>query len=183
MKQAIAGVTPFRVGEATIMIVWPSIASTWFGRMMGRLYRIKAGIGFVTLGNLIALASAPLMAMAILGKFIAAFVAGIPLLGLPFRLLPNGVIRYILTNRRVIIARGLKPAAEQYVELDRFDDIEVVVQPGQEWYPAGDLVFKRGAVETFLLRGVLRPETFRQTCLKARQAYVGVKQAMELVQA
>jgi hypothetical protein len=110
-------------------------------------------------------------------------VAGIPLLGLPFRLLPNGVIRYILTNRRVIIARGLKPVAEQYVELDRFDDIEVVVQPGQEWYPAGDLVFKRGAVETFLLRGVLRPETFRQTCLKARQAYVGVKQAMELVQA
>ena len=183
MKQAIAGVTPFRVGEATIMIVWPSIASTWFGRTMGRLYGIKAGIRFVTVGNLIALASAPLMAGAILGKFVAAFVAGIPLLGLPFRLLPNGVIRYILTNRRVIIARGLKPIAEQYVELDRFDDIEVVVQPGQEWYPAGDLVFKRGTVETFLLRGVLRPETFRQTCLKARQAYVGVKQAMELVPA
>src|SRR5687767_13024718 len=115
MKQAIAGVSPSGVGEATIMIVWPSIASTAFGRAMGRLYRIRLGVGFFTVGHMIALASAPLMAMAILGKFAAAFAAGIPLLGLPFRLLPNGVIRYILTNRRVIIARGLKPIAEQYV--------------------------------------------------------------------
>jgi hypothetical protein len=188
MKQAIAGVMPFSVGEATIMVVWPSIASTWFGRMMGRAYRIRAGVGFLTVGHLLALASAPVMAGAILGKFVFAFLAGIPLLGLPFRLLPSfmpsfAVVRYILTNRRVIIARGLKPIPEQYVELDRFDDIKVVVKPGQEWYPAGDLVFKRGAVETFLLRGVIRPETFRQTCLKARQAYVGVRQAMELAPA
>jgi hypothetical protein len=32
-------------------------------------------------------------------------------------------------------------------------------------------------METLRLLGVSRPETFRQTCLKAHAAYVGVQQA------
>jgi hypothetical protein len=164
MKQAIAGVTPFEAGEATIMIVWPSIAGTGFGRLMGRMYAIRAGAGFFTVGNLIALASSPLMALLYF-----------------LRRVPFSIIRYRLTNRRVIIERGLNGHPQQYVDLDRFDAIDVVVRPGQEWYPAGDLVFRRGAVETFRLPGVMRPETFRQTCLKAHQAYVGIKKARELV--
>ena len=67
--------------------------------------------------------------------------------------------------------------SEQYVDLDRFDAIDVAVSPGQEWYAAGDLVFRRGAIETLRLPGVSRPESFRQTCLKARQAYVAVASA------
>jgi len=55
----------------------------------------------------------------------------------------------------------------------------VVVQPGQAWYHAGDLVFKRGNVETFRLDGVSRPEAFRSTIMKARQAYAGVRQARQ----
>jgi hypothetical protein len=51
----------------------------------------------------------------------------------------------------------------------------VDVRPGQEWYPAGDLIFKKGQVETFRLPGVSRPESFRQTCLKARQSFDAVK--------
>lgn len=166
MKQAIAGVTPAQVGEATIMIVWPSIAATSIGRFFGRLYAIRAGFNFLTVGNLIALLSIPVM----LPLYFA-------------RKLPFSVRRYRLTNRRVIIERGLAGRPEQYVDLDRFDEIDVVVLPGQEWYPAGDLVFRRGNIETFRLRGVLRPETFRQTCLKAHQAYVGVRKAMELASA
>jgi hypothetical protein len=164
MKQAIAGVLPAGVGEATIMMVWPSIAATSIGRFFGRQYGIRAGLGFVTIGNLIALASIPLM----LPLYFA-------------RKFPLWMQRYRLTNRRVIIERGIHGRPEQYVDLDRFDQIEVVVLPGQEWYPAGDLVFRRGTIETFRLRGVLRPETFRQTCLKAHHAYVGVRKAMELV--
>jgi hypothetical protein len=90
------------------------------------------------------------------------------------------MVRYRLTNRRVIIERGLAAREEQYVDLDRFDAIDVVVLPGQEWYPAGDLIFRRGTVETFRLRGVMRPETFRQTCMKAHQAFVGVRKAVQL---
>jgi len=166
MKQAIAGVMPAQVGEATIMTVWPSVAATGIGRFFGRLFLIRAGVGFLTVGNLIALASIPIMLFLYF-----------------WRKVPLWVERYRLTNRRVIVERGVKGRIQQFVDLDRFDAIEVVVHPGQEWYPAGDLIFRRGATETFTLRGVLRPETFRQTCLKAHQAYVGVRKAVSLVSA
>jgi hypothetical protein len=88
--------------------------------------------------------------------------------------LPWAIRRYRLTNRRVVIERGINPKVERYVDLDRFDAIDLVVAPGQEWYAAGDLVFRRGPIETLRLSGVSRPESFRQTCLKTRQSYVSV---------
>ena len=86
--------------------------------------------------------------------------------------------QYRLTNRRLIMenpfGRELKSVA-----LDRFDAIDVVVEPGQAWYKAGDLVFRQGAVETFRIWAVPRPETFRQTCLKSQMSFVGVQKARE----
>lgn len=67
---------------------------------------------------------------------------------------------------------------EAAVNLDNFDEIKIEVQKGQEWYPAGDMIFRRGDVETLRLLGVSRPETFRQTCLKAHVSFVGVRQAV-----
>ncbi len=139
------------------MTVWPSVASTGLGRSLGRLYRIEAGFGPVSVGRLALLATIPLG------------------LALYFSLrLPWAIRRYRLTNRRVSVERGVNPVVEQYVDLDRFDAIDVDVRPGQEWYAAGDLVFRRGQVETLRLPGVSRPESFRRTCLEARQGYVAV---------
>ncbi|MFM9023923.1 MAG: PH domain-containing protein [Planctomycetaceae bacterium] len=149
--------TPPAVAEATVMTVWPSVASTALGRSLGRLYRIDAGFGPVSVGRLALLATIPL---------------GLALY-LSLRL-PWAIRRYRLTNRRVIVERGVNPVVEQYVDLDRFDAIDVDVRPGQEWYAAGDLVFRRGQVETLRLPGVRRPESFRRTCLEARQGYVAV---------
>ena len=160
MKQAISGVAPPELGEVTVMTVWPGIAAYPLGRSLGRLYRIRAGVGLITIGKLFMAVTIPIA--------LALFA---------WSLLPFVMRRYTLTNRRVIIQKGLKAVGGSYVDLDRFDSIEVKVLPGQEWYPAGDLVFLRGNVETFRLEGVPRPETFRQTCLKARMSYVGVKQA------
>ncbi len=163
MKQAIAGVAPPESGETTVMTVWPSIAATGGGKFLGRIYLLGRGKSWLPIGAVLAFLSIPLV------------------MPLYFSMLiPWSMKRYRLTNRRVVIERGLKGTAEQYVDLDRFDTIELIVQPGQAWYPAGDLLFKRGAVETFSLRGVPHPETFRQTCLKARQSFVGVKKAMAL---
>lgn len=174
MKQAIAGVSPSAEKETAIMTVWPSIAVYSDGRMLGRLYSIKAGIWVITVGNLLALASIP------------------HALFLYFYRLMTGKC-YRLTNRR-IVELGTKfkfqvsfPAfigvtiggEVKSTELDRFDTIEVVRRPGQEWFDAGDLIFRMGKVETFRLDGVSRPEAFRQTCLKAHMAYVGVKQALK----
>jgi hypothetical protein len=145
------------------------------GRFLGRLYKINIGYGVLTLGHLIALLTAPLAAALVVGRFAVGIKKELPLIGWLFAPIPLDCIRYVLTNRRVAIQRGIKPVDEVWIELDRFDTIDIEVLPGQEWYHAGNLIFRRGPIETIRLMGVARPETFRQTCLKARAGYVGVK--------
>lgn len=143
------------------MTVWPSVAMFGLGRALGRLYAIRwPDVYIFRLGNLIALAAIPV-------ALVLFFLRIAPVIG----------TRYRLTNRRIIVERGLTGVPERWVELDRFDSITIEVLPGQEWYDAGDLVFRMGAVETFRLPGVSRPEAFRQTCLKAHMAHVGVQKA------
>ena len=180
MKQPIAGVTPPELKEAVIMTVWPSIAALSEGRMFGRLYQIRWGWGIATVGNLIALLSIPLVLPLFLSRFAFGVTKELPwglgkIIPVPNRLMMR---RYVLTNRRVLVQRGLTPVDEAWVELDRFDTIDIEVLPGQDWYPAGNLIFRRGTVETFRLDGVPRPETFRQTCLKAHIGYVGVQKTL-----
>ena len=179
LSPPIAGVSPPELKESVIMTVWPSIAATGIGRFLGRLYLIPWGISVFTVGHLIAVLSIPLAAFLVVGRFLHGFLIDIQLFGLGkffMTFVPASLIirRYTLTNRRVLVQRGLRAIDESWVELDRFDTIDVEILPGQEWYPAGNLVFRRGPIETFRLDGVSRPETFRQTCLKARLGYNGV---------
>lgn len=167
MKQAIAGVTPFDMDEATVMTVWPSNAAIWLGplplgRLLGRLYSVQGGFYIFKLSSLFCLLSIPL-ALVLYLKRVGPFVA----------------TRYRLTNRRVIVEAGLKCKESKSIGLDRFDSVDVELLPGQQWYDAGDLVFRRGDVETFRLEGVSRPHAFRETCIKAQKSFVGVKQALE----
>ncbi len=162
MTQSIPGVAPPQTSEVTNMTVWPTMGASPLGRRLGQLYQIKGGFWSFTLGHLIALLSIPI---------------ALPLFS--YMLLPGVTRRYRLTNRRIVVQRGLTAQDERWVELDRFDTIEVVVLPGQEWYHAGDLVFRNGPTETMRLSGVSRPETFRQTCLKAHDSFVGVKKIMQ----
>ncbi|HWB00375.1 MAG TPA: PH domain-containing protein, partial [Pirellulales bacterium] len=139
------------------------MAALPLGRTLGSAYLIRAGLGPVlTLGNLIALLSIPLA----IGLF-------------ALKVLPYVGVCYRLTNRRIIVERFCTRKEERSVALDDFDTIQVIVQPGQDWYPAGDLVFRNGTLETFRLPGVLRPEAFRQMCLKAQRAYVGVQRVLD----
>jgi hypothetical protein len=184
MNPPIPGVSPPEIKEAVIMTVWPSIAATGIGRFLGRLYLIRWGWGVLTVGHVIALLTSPLAAFLVLARFMHGFLADIEFMNLGkvfLAVIPSSLIirRYTLTNKRVVVQRGLKAIDEYWVELDRFDAIDIEVLPGQEWYPAGNLIFRRGPIETFRLDGVLRPEPFRQTCLKARMGYLGVKHATE----
>ncbi len=157
MKQAITGVAPPGLSEVTIMTVWPSIAATGIGRFVGRMC-MTGGRSPLAIGKLLL---APLMIPLAMGAFM-------------LMLNPLGARRYRLTNRRLIVEKGMKAKPDRWVDLDHFDAIDVDVRPGQQWFPAGDLIFKRGAVETFRLPGVPRPETFRQVCLKAQRGFVAV---------
>lgn len=159
MKQAIPGVVPPGVAEATIHVIRPSMAAYPVGRFIGRMCSIQAGVGgILTVGNLMALALIPL-ALAIYLRNLGPWFA----------------CRYRLTNRRLILERGMTNEPERWVSLDDFDNIEIKTLPGQEWYPAGELIFRKGTIETFRLSGVRNPEAFRQVCLKAQRAHSSVK--------
>ena len=184
MKQAIAGVAPPALGEVTIMTVWPSLAAMAGGRFWGRLYANNSGVNIagvpVTIGRITALLSIPLILPIYFYTLLPCFIF-LPKLGpIPRVYVPNKACRrYRLTNRRVLVEHATSGEVQSQTSLDDFDAIDVEVLPGQEWYPAGDLIFRRGKVETLRLAGVPRPETFRQTCLKAQRSHAGVKRAAE----
>jgi hypothetical protein len=79
----------------------------------------------------------------------------------------------------LIIQLGLTARDGPSIGLDEFETIEIAVLPGQEWLHAGDLVFKRTGKEVFRLRGISRPEAFRQVCLKARNALIRGREVSE----
>ena len=161
MIQAIAGVSPAETKEMTVMTVWPSVAQYGLGRTLGTLYAIRwPDVYIFRLGHLLALAFIPV-------SLVLFFMRVAPFIGR----------RYRLTNRRIIVERGIAGVEEKSIDLDRFDSISTEILPGQGWYDAGDLVFRQGNVETFRLAGVSRPEAFRQTCLKSHMANVGVKKS------
>ncbi len=154
MQQPIAGVAPPETAEVTIAVVWPSIAATSLGRRLGRLYAIDAGLPWLTFGKLFALASIPIV---------------LPLFFWMLR--PRASRRYRVTNRRVLIERGVGGAFEAGIALGDFDRVEIDTLEGQGWYPAGDLRLLAGEREMLRLAGVPRPEPFRQTILKAARAF------------
>jgi len=177
MNEPVAGESPSEKKERTVMVVWPSMAATTYGRWWGRRYLNNLGCRLfglpVTVGRIVALLSIPL----VLPVYFHMLVPRLPFV--LFGAVNKSCRRYRLTNRRVVVEHDLGRGEQRSVALDRFDAIDIEVLPGQEWYPAGDLVFKLGQVETFRLAGVPRPETFRHVCLKSHLSYVGVQKARE----
>lgn len=177
MNQAIAGVVPVSEREVTIMTVWPSIAATAYGRWWGRRFENNVGITLfgipLTFGRLMALVSIPF----ILPLYFHMLIPRLP--GVVFGWPNPACRRYRLTNRRVIVEQAFGGGEQQSVSLDRFDSVTLEVQPGQAWFPAGDLIFRNGQIETFRLLGVPHPEPFRQTCLKAQLGFAGVQKAQQ----
>ena len=148
--------------EQASMTVWPTIGATRLGRLVGQLSGNNLGWGFFTLGKLFALATIPLA--------LTVYV---------WQLLPWAIRRYRLTDRRVLVQKGLAPKDERSIDLDQFDSIEIAVLPGQAWLRAGDLVFLRDGKEVFRLPGVSRPEAFREVCRKGQTALLSVRKVLD----
>lgn len=161
MPQPISGVSPSTLHETTSMTIWPGITRFALGRLFGQWYDIGRGGYILTIGNLLALLTAPGGAKLYL-----------------LRVAPGIALRYRLTNRRIVVERGWAAKEEKFVDLDRFDSIEVVRRPGMRWFDHGDLIFKLGQVETFRLEAVPRPYQFKAICWKAHMAYSGVKKIL-----
>jgi len=158
MSQPVPAAMPSDLAEVTCKVVWPTIGATRIGRLVGRLAAIRVGFGeFFTLGKLMALATIPLS--------LTAFA---------WQLMPCVCRRYALSNRRIIVRKGLMPVDYRWISLDEFDSVDVEVLPGQQWLHAGDVIFKRAGNEILRLPGVSRPDVFRQVCLTSRNALVDV---------
>ena len=159
MEQAITGLYDPETTEMEVRTVWPSIAMYRSGAWLGTLFAIRwPNIYFFRLGYLMA-------ALAIPHALLLYFL----------RVSPSKAIRYMLTNRRVQIRRGLTGVVERSIDLDAFDDIAIEEKSGYAWYHAGDLVFRKQGLEVFRLAAVVRPDVFRHTCLATRQALVEVR--------
>jgi hypothetical protein len=150
---------PSELTEVTCKVVWPTIGATRAGRFVGQMAAVNLGWGeFFTLGKLLALATIPIS--------LAVFA---------WQLMPRVCRRYALSNRRIIIRRGLMPVDEQWISLDEFDTVDVEILPGQQWLHAGEIVFKRAGNEVLRLSGVSRPEVFQHICQTAQSALLGVR--------
>jgi hypothetical protein len=154
-------ITPKMLPDSPITTTWPTIAAMAPGRWVGRLCGLRLGYGFFTLGKLMALATIP-----------------VSLTVFCWQLMPYICRRYTLTRRRIVVQKGLQAIDERAIGLDEFDAIEIQVLPGQDWLHSGDMVFKKEDREVFRLLGVLRPDVFRQVCLKARAATVNLEETL-----
>ncbi|MFN0195320.1 MAG: hypothetical protein ACKVT0_01135 [Planctomycetaceae bacterium] len=161
--QAITGVSPGVENE--IQTIYPSISSWGMGKVLGQLYdSIPIKIGGIKISYLLfPLPTHPLpLFLYLLMKVIGQ--------------------RYMLTNRAVQIWKSLGNQMESQVLLNDIAEIVTVEQPGQAFYHAADLQFYDSAgKKIFTLEGIARPEGFRQSILKARDARKQVAASLELI--
>lgn len=144
------------ISETRMATRWPTIGYCSLGRFCGGLCGIEIGFSRIfTIGTLMMLVTLPVT--------LAIYA---------WQLMPFVCRRYRLTNQRVLVLKGYTAVEDCSIGFGEFDSIDVEVLSGQEWLQTGDLVFRSGKEEVFRLAGVSRPETFRQTCLKAKEAFL-----------
>jgi len=149
--QAVTGLVPPQTAEAVIRVAWPAVT-----------------------------AAAPVAA---LGKAMMRTIVLAPLAWLllaPFyfkKILPFIARRYTLTNRRLMIMRGLRPKAVREIALAEIDEVRIPPGSVDSFYRTGTLeVVAKGQVR-LTLPGVPEPEAFRHAVVNACMAWVPGKAA------
>ncbi|MFO0809766.1 MAG: PH domain-containing protein [Gemmataceae bacterium] len=154
--QAVTGVTPPQIGEAIIRDVWPSISATPAAGNFARFcYKT------IVLAPIAWLALAPLYFKKLLGVG--------PLAGL--------AERYRLTNRRLMVCKGLMPVPEKEIALNRIKDVKLITDDNSEFFVSGTLeVIDTDDKTAMTLAGVPEPESVRQSILQAVFAWAGTEE-------
>jgi hypothetical protein len=146
-KQAVAGVMPPQLGEALIREAWPTVVDS------------SAAVSALARALMRTVVLAPLAWLLLAPLFLKKF-------------LPFLAKRYTLTNRRLMIQRGLKPSPVHEVALADIDDVRLDAQGVDPFYLSGnlDIVSKDKVVLT--LTGVPEPEGFRHAIIDSVKAWV-----------
>ena len=157
-RQAITGVTPPQRAEAMIREVRPSVAA--HPALSGPAQMLIKSVLLAPVGWLLL---APLF---------------------PLKFHPFICKRYTLTNRRLMIRRGLaRPRPVQEVALSAIDDVRVVPHSRNDFYHSGTLEILSEGKTVMHLVGVPQPDAFRHTILNAVRAWAPGKAAGAFVPA
>lgn len=147
-RQAVAGLMSPQLGEAMIREVWPTVRG------------ISATI-------------AGLSAALMRSVFLAPLGWALNSLLFARKLAPVLCQRYTLTNRRLMVRRGWKPAPVQEIPLTDIDDVRLVADSYDAFYRSGDLQVSSGGKEVLKLIAVPEPESFRQAIVNAVKSWGG----------
>jgi len=148
-QQVVTGVVPPKLGEALIREEWPSVAATPHAARIGRAVMSNGYLRIL----------APLTWLLMAPLYFA-------------KILPFVAKRYTLTNRRLMIQRGLKPKSTHEVALADIDEVRVRRDANSAFYRAGTLeIMSKGKV-VLTLPGVPEPESFRHAIVNAYKAWV-----------
>ena len=151
-REAIAGLMPPQLAEVRIREAWPTLRG------------VQSGV-------------ASLAARLIQTVFLAPL--GWLLNGLLFgkKFMPMACKRYTLTNRRLMIQHGWKPAPVKEVALKDIDDVRLVAESYDAFYRSGDLDVLSAGNVVLKLVGVPEPDSFRHAILNAVKAWGGPDKA------
>jgi len=154
--------------ERTVIAVWPSIASTGIGRMIGSLIQSAPEIRLPVLNVNLALAPTLLLGPVAAAVYLLAKVIG---------------QRYTVTSRRVLIQGSLSRKLNEQVSLEQIAEVAVApYRDGQEFYHSADVVLlDQAGKELMRLEAVMRPGVFRQNILETRDARVKVQDALDTI--
>jgi hypothetical protein len=145
-QQAVTGLVPPETDEAVIRTVWPTTA----------LYSGPAALGRIMMRTIIL---APVAWLMLAGPY---FLRVIPFLARP----------YTLTNRRLMIQKGMRLKPKQDISLADIEDVRLVEDSNSAFYRSAKLeILSKGRV-AMTLKAVPSAESFRQAILNACKAWV-----------
>lgn len=163
---AVSTNSPIVVPDRVVKTVYPTIAATGLGRMIGSLCGLIPPISNVS----------P-----------AALIFGLPLapLAATIYLLQKAVgSRYVIATDSVKIWSAMGHSLQGQVALADVADVEIDVRSGQAFMQSGDLKLVNADGDTLLrLKGVPRPEVLRHTILEVRDATDQVQSALATIEA
>jgi hypothetical protein len=144
-KLAVTGLVPPQRAEAMIRETWPGVNDV-------------PGVARLARGLMRTIVLAPLAWLLLAPCYFK-------------KVLPFIAKRYTLTNRRVMIRRGLKPKPTHEVALADIDDVRLEDGSLDPFYRTATLeVVSKGQV-ALRLRAVKDPESFRRAILNAKVAW------------
>jgi hypothetical protein len=148
--QAVTGVTPPQQAEALIREAFPSVVAS-------PLPGAKAG---ARLGRMLnkSIIGAPLAWALLIPPYFA-------------KVLPFLAKRYTLTNRRVMIRRGIRPTPTHEVALGDIEEVRIHKDADSDFYREGTIEILSNGKAALTLEGVPEPDSFREAILNACRAW------------